>query len=116
MAAIEWHEYLDWHSLSVMMRRADVVITHAGVGSAVMAIRAGKTPVMVPRLARFGEHVDDHQLQLAERFAQRGLALACRPEDDLKALVTRARTRAPSAPAARPAELRSAVVAAASAA
>ena len=88
---VEWLDYLEWEPLTASMRDAEVVITHAGVGSAVTAIRAGKKPVLVPRLARFGEHVDDHQLQLAERLADFGLAVACGPGDRLEGAVAHAR-------------------------
>ena len=53
---------------------ADVVIAHAGTGSAITAIEAGKHPVLVPRLARFREHIDDHQIQIASELQRRGLA------------------------------------------
>jgi len=88
---VEWVEYLGLDAMSSSMRRADVVITHAGVGSAVTAIKAGKKPIMLPRLARFGEHVDDHQLQLAERFANSEVGVVCRPGDNLASAVTEAR-------------------------
>lgn len=91
LSGVEWTDYLDWEPLFACMRDADVVITHAGVGSAVTAIRAGKKPVLLPRLARYGEHVDDHQLQLAERLAEFGLAVVCMPEAQLDGLVAEAR-------------------------
>lgn len=60
---------------------ADVVIGHAGTGGALTALEAGRCPVLVPRLARHGEHVDDHQVQVAGELHRRGLAIACEPED-----------------------------------
>ncbi len=54
---------------------ADTVITHAGVGSILCATRAGHTPVVVPRLERHGEHVDDHQVELTEALADRGMVV-----------------------------------------
>ena len=51
---------------------AERVVTHAGVGSILLAIRHGHLPVVMPRLKRNGEHVDDHQVELAERMAERG--------------------------------------------
>ncbi len=57
-----------------------MVIAHAGVGSALTALEAGRLPILVPRLERFGEHVDDHQLQIADHLQNRGLALARSPE------------------------------------
>jgi UDP-N-acetylglucosamine--N-acetylmuramyl-(pentapeptide) pyrophosphoryl-undecaprenol N-acetylglucosamine transferase len=62
-------------------READVVIAHAGVGTALEALDAGRTPILVPRLRRFREHVDDHQVQVAEELAGRGLALLRHAED-----------------------------------
>lgn len=54
---------------------ADVVIAHAGVGTALMALAAGRCPVLVPRRAGCGEHVDDHQLMLVDHLSRRGLAV-----------------------------------------
>jgi UDP-N-acetylglucosamine transferase subunit ALG13 len=104
---------LPWEELLESMRRADVVISHAGVGSMVTAIRVGKKPVVVPRLARFGEHVDDHQVQLARRFAQSNLAVVCLPGDSLTEPVAEARTSGPPRLAAKQNGLRTAVAAAA---
>jgi UDP-N-acetylglucosamine transferase subunit ALG13 len=61
--------------LSEAMREADVVVTHAGVGTALAALEVGKCPVMAPRLAAHGEAVDDHQVQIAEQLSGRGLAV-----------------------------------------
>jgi UDP-N-acetylglucosamine--N-acetylmuramyl-(pentapeptide) pyrophosphoryl-undecaprenol N-acetylglucosamine transferase len=61
------------------MKRADVVIAHAGVGSAIMAMQAGKCPVLVPRDRAHHEHVDDHQHEIAAILARAGLALTCDP-------------------------------------
>ena len=54
---------------------ADVVIAHAGIGSALGALRAGKCPILVPRKAAHGEHVDDHQEQIAGELSRRDLAV-----------------------------------------
>lgn len=62
-------------ALREAVERADVVIAHAGVGTALLALGAGRCPVLVPREAARGEHVDDHQRMLADHLADRGLAL-----------------------------------------
>jgi UDP-N-acetylglucosamine transferase subunit ALG13 len=49
---------------------AERVVTHAGVGSILLAIRHGHRPIVIPRLHRNGEHVDDHQVELAQRMAE----------------------------------------------
>ncbi|SCL19376.1 glycosyltransferase [Micromonospora inyonensis] len=58
------------------MREADVVVTHAGVGSALTALRAGQRAIYVPRRRRYGEHVDDHQVEMARELDRRELVLA----------------------------------------
>jgi UDP-N-acetylglucosamine transferase subunit ALG13 len=52
------------------MERADRVVSHAGVGTILCAIQAGHVPIVFPRLKRFGETVDDHQLHLARLLAE----------------------------------------------
>lgn len=60
--------------LDAAMRRADVVIAHAGIGSALASLDAGRPPILVPRLKRHAEHVDDHQLEIAQTLSDRGIA------------------------------------------
>lgn len=61
--------------LEAAIRTADVVVAHAGTGSALAALGAGRCPLLVPRERAHGEHVDDHQRQIASELASRGLAL-----------------------------------------
>ncbi|MGH9043948.1 MAG: glycosyltransferase [Acidimicrobiales bacterium] len=67
--------------LAVVMEEVDVVIAHGGVGSALMAMQAGKPPILVPRERIHGEHVDDHQSELVSVLASSGLASACSASD-----------------------------------
>jgi UDP-N-acetylglucosamine--N-acetylmuramyl-(pentapeptide) pyrophosphoryl-undecaprenol N-acetylglucosamine transferase len=59
--------------LSQAMAESDVVITHAGIGSAITALEAGKRPIFVPRRRRFNEHIDDHQTFIATELEKRQL-------------------------------------------
>lgn len=61
--------------LQTQIRLADVVVAHAGVGVTLRCLEAGKAPVLVPRRAEHGEHVDDHQLQIARVTEDHGLAI-----------------------------------------
>lgn len=60
----EMHKWINW---------ADVVITHAGVGSILDVIEAGKAPVVVVREKAHGEHIDDHQADIADEIERRGI-------------------------------------------
>lgn len=61
--------------LDDLVRSADLVIGHAGVGSALTALRLGRCPVLVPRRAARAEIVDDHQVQVARALHERGIAV-----------------------------------------
>ncbi len=69
--------FLDRDLFKQKVAQSDVVVTHGGTGAIISAIKAGKKVVAVARLARYGEHVDDHQLQILEQFAGMGILSAC---------------------------------------
>ena len=52
--------------------QANYIITHGGVGSILSSIKMGKKVIAVPRLKEYGEHVNNHQLQIVEKFAEQG--------------------------------------------
>jgi UDP-N-acetylglucosamine--N-acetylmuramyl-(pentapeptide) pyrophosphoryl-undecaprenol N-acetylglucosamine transferase len=80
-------EELPFEALAEHVRRARVVVTHAGVGSVLVALTNGKRPVVVPRRAAHGEAVDDHQVDFACRFAEAGLVTVVDDPIDLAAAV-----------------------------
>jgi len=66
-------DYVSFAELVRLVREARVVVCHGGVGSILVSTLNGRRPLVVPRLARFGEVVDDHQLDLARRLDRAGL-------------------------------------------
>ncbi|MEJ8278282.1 glycosyltransferase [Pseudonocardia spirodelae] len=66
-------------ALAAALRDADLVISHAGAGSVLGALAAGRHPVLAVRRAREGEAGDDHQVQLAAELSRRGLATVLDP-------------------------------------
>lgn len=69
------------------LKRADIVICHGGPATIATARAAGKIPIVVPRLERFGEHVDNHQLWYAQRLSQLGEVVLADTVDSLSNLV-----------------------------
>lgn len=69
------------HEIEEAMREADVVIAHAGTGTALTSLRMGKKPILVPRDSSHGQHVDNHQFQTAALLDNMGLALSRKVED-----------------------------------
>ena len=76
-------DFLPFDVLGHYVDAARVVVTHAGAGSILVALHAGKRPVVVPRLRRFHEAVDDHQSALAARLAAAGLVTVVSDPADL---------------------------------
>ena len=64
--------------------RADLIISHGGTGALIKASKKGKNIIAVPRLARFGEHTDDHQLQVVTVLEQEGYVRAVYSIEDLE--------------------------------
>lgn len=68
-----YQPFLDRDELAAWEGKADIVITHGGTGAIIGAVKKGKKVIAVPRLAKYGEHVDDHQIQLIEQFREQNL-------------------------------------------
>ena len=76
-------EYISFNEFETYIKKASVVITHGGVGSILNAIKCGKKVIAVPRLEKYKEHINDHQLQVTKKFEQDGFILACYDEKDI---------------------------------
>lgn len=79
------------HEFDNAVMEADIVVTHAGVGTLMKLIELNAHVVTLPRYSRFNEHVDDHQNQVARDFEVRELAVVCRPGELTISSVHRAR-------------------------
>lgn len=71
----ECFDYLDATAFRQCVLESDVVVTHGGVGTLLGLLDLGVLPVVVARLSSYGEHVDDHQLQVVGELANRGLVI-----------------------------------------
>jgi UDP-N-acetylglucosamine transferase subunit ALG13 len=86
----EWIDFRAYDEIVELMRGSDAVVCHAGVGTIMTALSIGKHPVVLPRLAAHGEHVDDHQLQITTTFADRGVVVACLTPSEIADALERA--------------------------
>lgn len=78
---IAGHYAIPERDLTQAMREADLVVAHAGVGTALAALEVGKCPLLVPRRLSLREHVDDHQIQVARELGDRGLCVSVEADD-----------------------------------
>lgn len=84
--------FLDPEQYAIVSGKADLIITHGGVASIINGLRMNKPVVVFPRLAKYGEHVDDHQLQIADSFEEMNLVLKCIDTELLGGCIEEART------------------------
>ena len=58
-----------------LLSKCSLVITHGGVGTILSALKKDKKVIAASRLAKYGEHHNDHQKQIVKEFAKRGYIL-----------------------------------------
>ncbi len=80
---IQGRDRVPSEDMASAIAECDVVVAHAGTGIALMALENGRYPVLVPRRALHGEHVDDHQLSIALELNLRDLCVS-RDVDSLR--------------------------------
>ncbi len=88
----EYTDFLNKEEFDKYIGECDVLITHSGVGTIISGLNQKKPVIVYPRLAKYNEHVDDHQLQIAESFSMQNLVLLCGEKDDLNKLIQKARS------------------------
>jgi UDP-N-acetylglucosamine transferase subunit ALG13 len=81
--ALDGVDYVPRTELLAKIAEADVVVCHAASGTLVDAIGLGHVPVVLPRLQRFGEVVNDHQLDVLQALARAGRVI---PVEDVGGL------------------------------
>lgn len=72
-----YRQFLTREEFIDIIKKSDTVITHGGTGAIIGAVKQGKKVIAVPRLEKYGEHVDDHQLQLVSQFSGMNLIYSC---------------------------------------
>jgi UDP-N-acetylglucosamine transferase subunit ALG13 len=82
-------EYMPFDEVVEYVREARAVVMHAGVGSVMISLANGKRPIVMARLHELGEHVDDHQLELARRLEANGLVTLVEDADGLREALAR---------------------------
>ena len=76
-------ELIDINKVVDIIQNSDLIITHAGTGSIVQAIKFKKRVIIVPRNKDYGEHIDNHQIEIANVLSEKGNATIVNEIDDL---------------------------------
>lgn len=71
----EYKDFISQEEFLCMIKEADIVVSHGASGSIMKALNAGKKVIAVTRLAKYGEHINDHQIQNNVAFGSNGYVL-----------------------------------------
>ena len=91
----EHYDYVNFMTrdeLDSKLEECDIVIAHSGAGILISSLKKQKKIIAVPRYKNFGEHVDDHQLQLTDEFAAMKYIVPCYDTEALGECVERVKT------------------------
>ena len=77
--------------LEELQEKANLIITHGGVGSIISSIEKDKKVIAVPRLHEFGEHVNNHQKEIVKDFNDKGYIIGIENVEQLKDAIIKAK-------------------------
>jgi UDP-N-acetylglucosamine transferase subunit ALG13 len=80
-------DFTTYEDMSELYRKANFIITHGGTGSITLGLKMGKKVIAVPRLVKYGEHNDNHQLEIVKQFYETGHILSWNEPMDLAEVI-----------------------------
>lgn len=93
---MEIFDLLDREKFSSLIEECDILITHGGVGSIITGLQKNKKVIVAPRLSKYNEHMNDHQLQITENFSRANYILPLYENDDLEEILKKAKKFKPN--------------------
>ncbi len=75
--------YMSPDEFESTIKKARIIITHGGVGTIIDSINKNKIVIACPRLAKYKEHTNDHQLQIINKFSSMGYIIPCKDPNKL---------------------------------
>lgn len=83
-----YERYLSKDRFAEYVKKCDVLVTHSGIATIMLGLGYKKPVIVIPRLARYGEHVDDHQSQIAQIFSEKNYVMQCGQNDNLAVMIS----------------------------
>lgn len=92
---INTFDFKSKEEIEKLIEDARIVITHAGVGTITECLQKDKKVIVVPRLKKYGEHTNDHQMQITKEFAMKDYVLPLYDTKNLSKTLDRIKTFKP---------------------
>ena len=81
---MEIFDLIPKEKLEKYQEEANYIITHGGVGSIIESLKKGKKVIAIPRKQKYGEHVNDHQIDIVQTFNEKGYLIGLNDVEELK--------------------------------
>lgn len=88
-------DFMSREELDTFEQKASFIITHGGVGSIITSLEKGKKVIAVPRLHQYGEHVNNHQTEIVEKFNKNGNIIGLQSVKELEEAIKKVQNFAP---------------------
>jgi len=92
---MEIFDFIPIEKFNDLIKSCNLLITHGGVGSIISGLNNKKKVIAVPRYKKYGEHVNDHQLEIVENFNDKQFILGIRELSELKDAIEKSKTFQP---------------------
>jgi len=79
-----WERYIGFDEMANRIQDATLIIAHAGAGTTLLCLKMMKRPILVTRMKKYREHIDDHQVHFARNFEANGHVDVAYEIDDLR--------------------------------
>lgn len=76
--------FIPMNEFNTYIEKCDFMITHAGVGTIINGINHGKKVIAVARREKYGEHENDHQVEITTKFEDMGYIIGCKDVIELE--------------------------------
>jgi len=90
---MKYFNFTDEKKLLDLYKKARIVVSHAGAGTVLTILQHGKIAIIVPRLKKYNEHIDNHQLELSEVLDKEGKAIVVYKIETLEEAIKKTKTK-----------------------
>lgn len=92
---MEYVTSLEKEAFDQTLNSCEAIISHAGIGNISLALKTAKPMLVMPRRSKYGEVVNDHQVDTARKFEELGHVLVAYDTDELPDKIKQLKTFVP---------------------
>lgn len=93
----KWFRFLEYEKMLKVIEKSRIIVCHGGAGTLLDSLKFNKLIVVVPRLRKYNEAYDDHELELADALSREGRVIAVYDIEDLERILNEVKNMKPPA-------------------